>query len=240
MPVVKTATEGNSLAIVRVQLRLNQHAGEAVIVAGSVNKYCESRHLTNEASVETLFLDRLISDLGFTDHQIKFKSAIDKKRISIGSKRLLYRPDYILYFDAKSPDEHPSDYILQAASYAWMLNSAYAAEKPVEYFVLSNGFVTQVYAWDSRDPILELDFEDFVDGNSEFIQLKALLSAGRFGRARTGISDGPTHKFNRHSLKGINSIFGWCHQHIYKKGHISQAAGFEEFVKVVFLKLLSD
>ena len=56
MPVVKTATEGNSLAIVRVQLRLNQHAGEAVIVAGSVNKYCESRHLTNEASVETLFL----------------------------------------------------------------------------------------------------------------------------------------------------------------------------------------
>jgi type I restriction enzyme M protein len=38
----------------------------------------------------------------------------------------------------------------------------------------------------------------------------------------------------------VNAAFSWCHQHIYRKGDISQAAGFEEFVKVVFLKLLSD
>jgi type I restriction enzyme M protein len=154
------------------------------------NIYCRRDTLRNEASVESLFMDRLIADLGYADHQIRFKSAVDSKPIFIGSKRLIYRPDYVLCFDgkprvivdAKSPSENPSDYILQAASYAWVLNSTYAQEKPVEYFVLSNGILTQVFAWDSRDPILELTFEDFADGNPAFIELRTLLSASRFAK----------------------------------------------------------
>ena len=128
---------------------------------------------------------------------------------------------------------------MQAASYAWLLNSSFAQDKPVEYFVLSNGITTQVFAWDSRDPILELDFEDFAAENPEFIQLRNLLSVGRFAK-RAAVYAGPTHRFDRRSLEDVNAVFGWCHQHTYRKGNISQAAGFEEFVKVVFLKLLSD
>ena len=41
------------------------------------NKYCESTALTNEASVETFFAGRLITDLGYTDREIKPKTAID-------------------------------------------------------------------------------------------------------------------------------------------------------------------
>lgn len=212
------------------------------------NLYCRRDSLTNEASVESLFMNRLIADLGYADHQIKFKTAVDSKSISLGSKKQNYRPDYVLNFDgkpriiidAKSPHENPSDHIMQAASYAWLLNSAYAQEKPVQYFVLSNGILTQVFAWDSRDPILELAFEDFVEGNADFVQFRSLLSVDRFAKRATTYEGPTTHRFDRRSLEDVNAAFAWCHQHIYRKGNISQGAGFEEFVKVVFLKLLSD
>ncbi len=78
-PVAKTETPRDAFAIVHTQQTPKRRWGGAGAVAGSVNKYCESGHLSNEASVETLFIDRLISDLGYADHQIKFKNAIDKK-----------------------------------------------------------------------------------------------------------------------------------------------------------------
>lgn len=212
------------------------------------NKYCNSSDLVNEASVETLFVDRLIADLGFGDNQVKRKQSIDLESIRIGAKKLNYKPDYLLLFDgktrvvidAKSPTESPSDYILQAAGYAWMLNSKHPAEKTVEYFVLTNGLTTLVCAHDSRDPILQLAFEDFHDSNSTFQQLRSLLSIGHFSKSGKAENNGPSHTFTRPKVEDLNNDFAWCHQHIYKKGNISQASAFEQFVKVIFLKLLSD
>ena len=44
----------------------------------------------------------------------------------------------------------------------------------------------------------------------------------------------------RPSLSEVNTAFGWCHQHIYRKDNISQSDAFSEFVKLISLKLLSD
>ena len=52
--------------------------------------------------------------------------------------------------------------------------------------------------------------------------------------------DVETHVLYKRHLDEVNSAFSWCHQHIHKKDALSQAAAFGEFVKVIFLKLLSD
>ncbi len=38
---------------------------------------------------------------------------------------------------------------------------------PVQYYMLTNGLKTAVYQWDKADNLIEMDFDDFVDGNSK-------------------------------------------------------------------------
>ncbi|QQS14810.1 MAG: N-6 DNA methylase [Rhodospirillales bacterium] len=212
------------------------------------NKYCNYNDLNNEAAVEGLFVERLIRDLGYADHQIKRKTSIDELVTAAGTTKRAYKPDYVLFFDgkprivvdAKSPTTAIDDHIMQAASYAFMLNQKYPGGNPVVFYVLTNATRTKVYPWDQREPILDLSFDDFIDNNTKFAQLREALSISAVGRSSSEDPPPAAHEFFRRSIDEVNSVFAWCHQHIYKKGNISQAAGFEEFVKVVFLKLLSD
>ena len=60
------------------------------------NKYCRISDLSNEASVETFFVARLLVDLGYEDSDVLTKQAIQELQISKGRKKEKYRPDFML------------------------------------------------------------------------------------------------------------------------------------------------
>ena len=88
---------------------------------------------------------------------------------------------------------------------------------------------------------MELAFGDFVRNNSKYQQFQDLLKQRRFSKTGGQLEkDGPKHVLRRRSIGGMNVDFAWCHQFIYRKDNLSQAAAFMAFVKIIFLKLLSD
>ncbi|MEX0875493.1 MAG: N-6 DNA methylase [Actinomycetota bacterium] len=213
------------------------------------NKFCDISDLDNEASVEQFFVNRLLPDLGYKDKQIKPKTSLSKLVVNQGRKKLNYRPDYAVevkrkirwVLDAKGVDESVDEYAGQCASYCLNLNRADKSGNPVRYFVVTNGATTKVYEWDREDSLLDLSFEDFVDGNTKYAQLRDLLCEERFSSDAGQVQpQGPTHTIHRREVEDVNADFGWCHQFIYRKDNLSQSAAFMEFVKIVFLKLLSD
>ena len=122
-----------------------------------------------------------------------------------------------------------------------MINSRHTDDDPVRYFLLTNGSTSRVYEWNRDDCILELGFADFSPGNEKYRQLRDILCADRFAKGGgTREAEGPVHRLRRESIDRVNADFAWCHQYIYRKDDISQSAAFMQFVKVVFLKLLSD
>lgn len=150
------------------------------------NMLCAESVLTNEASVEYYFANRLILELGYKDNQILIKPNIDEIQISLGSNKVWYKPDYILkrpdrtmwVLEAKSPKEtNLKNHIGQSASYCLMINGGYEESNPIEYFVITNGLKTCLYRWDChKAPLLELDFEEIYEENPKFQSFKKLLS----------------------------------------------------------------
>ncbi len=214
----------------------------------SKNKYCASTNLSNEASVEQFFLNRLLQDLGFKDSEIIPKTQIKSVVVSLGSKKVPYTPDYIiklktkprLVIDAKSPSEPIHKYLSQCAGYCLMLNQTFKNENPVQFFLITNGVFTELYEWDSDKPLVKMNFDDFTDSNPKFKDLQRLMSRENLVAKEPMPATDMHELLKPTALESLNATFAWCHQYIYKKGNISQAAGFEEFVKLVFLKLLSD
>ncbi len=60
------------------------------------NRYCRSTDLSNEASVESFFIIRMLADLGYEDREIKPKRSIDEVSVARGRQRELYKPDYLI------------------------------------------------------------------------------------------------------------------------------------------------
>lgn len=210
------------------------------------NKFTNSRLLTNEASVEDLFASRLIRDLGYDDADIAQKQSIQPLEVALGSKKKRYAPDYVLsvagkprvVIDAKAPTEKLMSWVGQCVSYCVTLNRRFSDENPVRLFLLTNGLSTVVFDVDKGEPLVTVDFAECVDGNQKYELLRALLKPSAV--VVPSMTANQAHEFRRLRLDEVNAIFAWCHQHIYRKDSLSQAAGFEEFVKLVFLKLLSD
>ena len=215
------------------------------------NLFCSLDDLINEADVEQIFARRLIEHIGYEDHQIRPKNSLTELAVGeIQGTEAQYRPDFAVkiknqvrwILEAKSPSENLDRHVKQPREYCCLINGQYHTENPVHYFVLSNGIKTRLYQWDVNDPILELDFEDIVDTNEKFGRLVSRLSSDSFSPSSADYSTTNTdiHRLEKRSLEDVNAAFAWCHQEIYKKDNINQAAAFTEFVKVVFLKLLSD
>ncbi len=212
------------------------------------NKYCQSSDLTNEASVESFFVLRLLKDLGYEDSEIKTKERIDRRRIPKGSKQELYRPDYLLIcegqprwlIDAKSPDERVENYTYQGAGYSLQVNRKNKS-KPLRYYMLTNGLLTRVYVWDQEEAILSLRFSDFDDGNAKFKTLRRLLNADQ---VRSGWDDGKEpesgHKLARPEMDAVKKAFNRCHRIIWSTEKMSPQAAFVEFAKLLFVKLWED
>jgi type I restriction enzyme M protein len=211
------------------------------------NLYCRRDSLSNEASVETFFVNRMLADLGYQDHRIQTKKSIAELTVSLGgAKTARYKPDYVITFrrkpkwvlDAKSPSERIEDWLPQCSGYCLALNQSFKDENPVEYFVLSNGLRTNVYRWDQRDPVLELEFADFNVGNPKYEQLKGLLSSASLAAPHRG--DSHTFVFERPTPQVMKTLFAACHRAIWKGEGSNPTAAFMEFTKLMFVKLRYD
>ena len=155
------------------------------------NMFCNYKDLRNEASVEALFVDRLLNVLRYPDNRVRRKESIEEIVIGRGSKKERYKPDYVLLdssarpivvVDAKAPAENPEDYHYQVSGYALYLNQKFADENPVIYTAVTNGYKFIVYPWDSDRPVFFLTFEDFADGNMKFLELRSNLSFSAFNQ----------------------------------------------------------
>jgi type I restriction enzyme M protein len=214
--------------------------------AAKKNMFCQYSDLHNEAAVENFLITPLVKRLGYKDAQIKFKKDIPVEKIALGSKPIKYRPDYLLSFDgkpsvvidAKSPDESLANWVQQISSYAITLNQQFEGVNPVRYMILSNGKNTLVFDWTEGKPLIDAEFQELQPDHPKYKRMLALLAP----KATADVSAPPqtAHRFERKSIEEVNAVFARCHQYIYTSDNMSQAAGFTEFVKLVFLKLLSD
>lgn len=217
------------------------------------NKYCNAKDLTNEASVESFFVLRMLKDLGYKDSEILPKKTLDQVRVGGGRKKSLFRPDYMLLgagkprwiLDAKAPGEHPDDYIEQGAGYAFGTNQKFD-DNPVRFFVLTNGFLTRVFRWDQEEPVMSLRFKDFANDSPKYLSFKSLLGAEA---ARTGWlaappthggDDHPGHLLTRPDMEEVKRLFAKCHRLIWKGEKVSPQAAFLRFARVLFVKLWED
>lgn len=215
------------------------------------NMFCERSVLSNEASVEQFFVNRLICKLGYSDKQVRPKESLDVLTVNQGRNRKKYRPDYALEIDgtvrwiieAKAANERLNPFVGQAASYCHQLNASHQDGNPVTHFLLTNGLTTELYEWDRQDPILRLSFTDFDVDNKKWKKLKQVMCPDSFSSrgwtVQTTLFD-ELVTIKQASISEINTAFSWCHKLIYRRENYSYSAAFMEFVKVVFLKLLSD
>jgi len=215
------------------------------------NKYCRSTDLTNEASVESFFVLRLLKDLGYEDKEIKTKQSIQDFKVGKGRKRgESFKPDFVIttkkkprwIIDAKGVNERIEDYTYQCSNYSLQINQKFD-DTPVLFYMLTNALLTRIYPWDKEDAVLSLRFSDFVDGNAKYKALKELLSATNIRNRITNIHKAsPTagHLLTRPSMDVIKKAFLKCHTIIWKSEKMSPQSAFVEFAKLLFVKLWED
>jgi len=216
----------------------------------SRNIYCRFADLSNEASVESFFLSRLLPDLGYNDSQIKPKQSLAKLTVGRGRKKEKYKPDYALMYrneprcivDAKGADESLDEWVEQCSGYCLALNRKYSNRNPVRYFMLSNGKTTSVYEWDKDDPLLTLDFSDFTWGNPKYQHLKSIIGAQTIATsAPQPLPEEPaTFKLARATTARARQLFATCHKAIWKSEGYGPGPAFLAFVKLMFVKLWAD
>lgn len=218
------------------------------------NKYCRSTDLSNEASVESFFVLRLLADLGYEDREIKPKRSIDEVSVSRGgrTRREPYKPDHLIVtgreegrprwlIDAKSSAEDIEDYTYQGAGYALGINRQFK-DSPLRFYMLTNGLLTRVYKWDQADAVLSLRFADFIEGNARFEALRRLLGATSVRKGWEPIEEPatPSRVLRRPNLDEVKRAFLRCHKIIWKAEKMSPQAAFLEFAKLLFVKLWED
>jgi type I restriction enzyme M protein len=210
------------------------------------NLYCERKSLTNEASVENFFVNRLLSDFGFQDRHIKTKESIEKLTVAKGRKKFKYKPDYCLVvrktprliIDAKPPEEDVYDWVEQCAHYCLLLNRR--RPESVDYFLLTNGLKTVLYKWDQEEPLLELDFEDFYIGSRKYEELRNLISFPALSAPQKYEEQEKLITLKKINKEDAQKLFLSCHKYIWSTEKRGPYSAFTEFVKLVFLKLWND
>ena len=212
----------------------------------SKNQFCKKSDLGNEASVEQFFVNRLVPALGYVDSEIKPKQSLAKLTYGKGRKKESHTPDYgivingktRLIIDAKATGEALGDHLDQCAGYCYAINKQ-QKENPCGHFIVTNGITTEVYAWDRQDEaLLRLSFEDFTAGAGGLEKLASIV--GRDAILAMDTDEEEYLVLRQPSVSEINALFGWCHNTAHKKDNLSYSAAFMAFVKLVFLKLLSD
>ena len=112
------------------------------------NMFCSFDDIHNEADVESLFIDRLLRYLNYSDDSVRRKDSLSN--LVVGGMRGLpqreYRPDYAIkkhrrirwIIEAKAPDEDLDHHIWQAKGYCMLINGEYHDSNPTQFYVLTN------------------------------------------------------------------------------------------------------
>lgn len=226
--------------------RLFTQKENPVTLLGMKNKFCEKAALRNESDVEQFFMARLLKDLGWKDSNILTKHAIPAYEFGKGSKKKKHIPDYqlqsgktpLLIVEAKHPEEPIGKYLSEAQDYAIVVNRGFIGKNPIQLVLATNGLITQLARVDEATPLLELNFEDFLDKNEKYIKLKSLISSTSLKNAIS--SDENIFEFKTPDLVELKGIFKQAHDLIRRKQKIGPKKAFYEFTKVLFVKMNED
>lgn len=214
------------------------------------NMFCDSGLFTTEASVESLFIEPLIADLGYAHSDISYKESISAIAVSTGRKKVLYRPDFVLKIsgipavvvDAKAPSEDIFTWEKQCSSYCLELNKLYEYN-PVQFYCISNGLKTALYKWDSAKSLVECDFTDFESSNAKYMRFKQILGKANVSKIETQLTEQINNQlftYKPEDLETLTEIFQKLHVLIWKAEQKSPSAAFTELMKIVFVKLRKD
>ena len=211
------------------------------------NLFCDHENLNNEADVEALFVEPLLSALGYPANRIRRKASIEELALpTTGARAERYRPDYVLMdsagrpvvvIDAKSPNETPSNYRYQVTGYSLLLNQRHE-DNPIRYCIVTNGLTTELLEWDREAPTLVLQFMDFDTGNERFASLRAATAYEAFNQVQA--VKGVRPQYHRPTIRQIVSAFETAHNTIWKKEKYGPTKAFYELAKLLFVKLRQD
>ena len=177
--------------------------------------------------------------MNFKDSQVKTKKDIKDLIIGKGRKKEKFRPDYLIFLknkpkliiDAKNPitDKDITKFEYQLSSYAIQTNQEFKGDNPLNYFIISNAHTTNLYKWDESEPIIILEFEDFVDNNKKFSEFKEIIEEIKKFKTTK-----PPLKLIKLPVKDLKDLFNKCHNKIWKKEKIGPTKAFYEFSKIIF------
>lgn len=204
----------------------------------------DSSSLRSEAEVETRFLERLFSDLGFPMEAIIPKEHIPSLLISDGRKQTKKEVDFILkdkegiariIVEAKDPTKNIFDAWGQAASYALSYNSDKLQREHVKWLLISNGIITALYPHDSKIPLLTLQLSDFASGMPPYVALRTNIKY-------EGIGEKKEQKLEFKPLppSELNKLFFESHNLVWKAEKMAPHDAFFEFCKFIFIKIKED
>ena len=216
----------------------------------NTNHFCSRSNFSNEASVETWFVDPLLKEFGFGAEDINLKTSLSEYKIGKGSKSVWYKPDYAvlanrfptLIIDAKSPTEDINDWSQQCASYCLEINRSYE-HQPVEYFIVTNGLALQLFQWDKGAPIIDMGFDDFVAGNTKYKKLSEIINKANLtelASAKEKVLLDTHFSFEVITQPQIEGLFARLHRFIWTTENLTASAGFAELIKIVFVKIKKD
>lgn len=214
--------------------------------------------LQTEADGKQTFARNLIEGLGYSDHAIRPKTALESLTVADVPGARQYRPAFAMkvaghirwVLDARKPDARLDAHVFQARRYCQIINDAYPNRNPVEYFMLTNGTDAFLYRTDKEGPELTLPLAHRPSPyDTEYQVLSAMLRPSAFvggpeistvGDVRRNEPAQAGMSFLKPTIPEIEFVFSTCQQFIHQSDKIGQAKGFEEFVKLITLKLLSD
>jgi len=211
------------------------------------NKFCEKSVLRNESDVEQFFVARLLKDLGYKDINILTKHAIPAYVIGKGQKRQSHIPDYqvrvgktpVVIIEAKHPDESIDKYITEAQDYATVVNRGFIGKNPIRYVLATNGIKTKLAKVDENKVLLDLNFEDFANGNEKYKKLQEYISLETSKKSPT-ITKEEVFEFRTPDLAELKGVFKQAHDLIRRKQKIGPKKAFYEFTKLLFVKMNED
>jgi type I restriction enzyme M protein len=100
-----------------------------------------------------------------------------------------------------------------------------------------------LYKWDVKAPLLDLTFADFVPGNPDYQDLRSRIGRDALIAHSSALRETLERKpssFRAISLAELTAKFQRIHQYIWTKEKKSPSAAFEEFMKIVFVKIKKD
>lgn len=145
--------------------------------------------LHNEADVETNVLIPLLSTpkphgLGFSPEQIRSKPNIRSLEICKRSNKKSYFPDFLILFrgipvlavEAKSPGENLETAAHEGRLYCSEINAQYPASlNPCSFFLVSDGENTELFSWDTNEPIASVSLPNLNPSDPNFQKIASTL-----------------------------------------------------------------